>query len=233
MRTIAYITNVFPSPVEPYVAQEIAELRGRGVAVIPCSARRPPDATNIELKSWSAETNYILPLRLGDSIRAAWLCARKLPLLSDIVVRALLRGSESPRRRLKAILHTFLGAYLAILLAPSEVDHIQVHHGYFASWIAMVAARLLGVTYSVTLHGSDLFLHKAFLDTKLENCRFCSTVSEFNRNYIIEHYSEIDPQKIFIRRMGVDAAPMSSAMRAKLTLLKCQSSSAFSVCLPP
>jgi colanic acid/amylovoran biosynthesis glycosyltransferase len=219
MRTLAYISNVFPSPVEPYVAQEIGELRRRGVVVIPCSARRPDDANNIELKSWSVETNYILPLRLGHSIRAGWLCVRKLPLLSDILVRTLLRGSESPSRRLTAILHTFLGAYLAILLEPSEVDHIHVHHGYFASWIAMVAARLLGITYSVTLHGSDLLLHKAFLDTKLKNCRFCSTVSEFNRNYVIEHYSEIDPQKIFIRRMGVDATSMSSANVAQASLV--------------
>jgi len=211
MRTIAYITNVFPSPVEPYVAQEIAELRGRGVAVIPCSARRPADAINIELNSWSAETNYILPLRLGDSIRAAWLCLRKLPLLSDILVRSLVLGNESASRRLKAILHTFLGAYLAILLETAEVDHIQVHHGYFASWIAMVAAHLLGITYSVTLHGSDLLLHGAYLDTKLRNCHFCTTVSEFNRDYIIDHYRWVDPQKIFIRRMGVDVTRTSPA----------------------
>jgi colanic acid/amylovoran biosynthesis glycosyltransferase len=219
MRTLAYISNVFPSPVEPYVAQEIAELRRRGVVVVSCSARRPPDATNIELKSWSAETNYILPLRLGHSIRAGWLCVRKLIFLSDILVDALVRGSESPSRRLKAILHTFLGAYLAILLKPADVDHIHVHHGYFASWIAMVAARLLRITYSITLHGSDLLLHRAYLDTKLRNCHFCTTVSEFNWNYIIDHYRWVDPQKIFIRRMGVDATPMPSANVAQASLV--------------
>jgi len=219
MRKLAYITNVFPSPVEPYVVEEIGELRRRGVAVIPCSARRPADATNIELKSWPAETNYILPLRLGHSIRAAWLCLRKLPLLGDILVRALIRGRESPSRRLKAIFHTFLGAYFAVQLKPTEVGHIQVHHGYFASWIAMVAARLLGITYSMTLHGSDLLLHRAYLDIKLRNCHFCTTVSEFNRNYIIDHYRWVDPQKIFIRRMGVDATPMSFANLAQPSLV--------------
>ena len=219
MRKLAYIANVFPSPVEPYVVEEIQVLRRRGIAVIPCSARRPPDATNIELKSWSAETNYILPLRLGHSIRAACMCLRKLPLLSDILVRALILGRESPSRRLKAIFHTFLGAYLAILLKSTEVNHIQVHHGYFASWIAMVAARLLGITYSVTLHGSDLLLHRAYLDIKLRNCHFCTTVSEFNRDYIIDHYRWIDPKKIFIRRMGVDVPPMFSANVAQASLV--------------
>ena len=75
------------------------------------------------------------------------------------------------------------------------VDHIHVHHGYFGSWIGMVAARLLGVNFSMTLHGSDLLLNGAYLDTKLKHCRFCVTISEYNRRYILEHFPAIDPQQ--------------------------------------
>jgi hypothetical protein len=39
MLKVAYLANQFPSPVEWYVAEEIRELRRRGVCVIPCSAR--------------------------------------------------------------------------------------------------------------------------------------------------------------------------------------------------
>jgi len=85
------------------------------------------------------------------------------------------------------------------------VEHIHAHHGYFASWIAMTAARLLGITFSLTLHGSDLLLQPSYLDTKLEHCKFCLTVSEFNRSHILQRYPTIDPDKILIRRMG--AAP--------------------------
>jgi colanic acid/amylovoran biosynthesis glycosyltransferase len=202
MRTIAYITNLFPAPVEPYVMQEITELRRRGVAVIPCSARRP-GAIDAGVKSWASETLYIQPLRLGVLIRALWLSIQKISALSDIVRRALFQGHESPSRRIKAMFHTFVGAYLAVLLKRTSVDHIHVHHGYFSCWIAMVAARLRGITYSVTLHGSDLLLHKAYLDTKLNNCQFCVTVSEFNRRHIFDHYSGVNPKKVFVRRMGV------------------------------
>jgi colanic acid/amylovoran biosynthesis glycosyltransferase len=83
----------------------------------------------------------------------------------------------------------------------------------------MVAARLRGITYSVTLHGSDLLLHKAYLDTKLSNCQFCTTVSAFNRDYIIQNYHDIDPQKVFIRRMGVEAGPVPSASVAQISLI--------------
>ena len=39
----------------------------------------------------------------------------------------------------------------------------------------MAAARLLDLKFSLTLHGSDLLLHRAYLDVKLQNCRFCLT----------------------------------------------------------
>jgi glycosyltransferase involved in cell wall biosynthesis len=71
----------------------------------------------------------------------------------------------------------------------------------------MVAARLLGIGYSLTLHGSDLLLHKAFLDSKLANCKACLTVSEYNLNYIRDTYPEIDQRKLVLRRLGVESPP--------------------------
>lgn len=220
MRSVAYIANLFPSAVEPYVMQEIAELRRRGVAVTPCSARRAT-ALDQGLKSWAAETLYLQPLRLGLMIRAAWLCLRKAGTLCGVLWLALFQGHEPPRRRAKAIFHTFLGVYLAVRLRSISVEHIHVHHGYFSCWIAMAAARFLGITYSVTLHGSDLMLHKAYLKTKLTNCKFCITVSEFNHRYILDEYPGINSTKIFVRRIGVEpkSMPPQKADRSPLIIL--------------
>jgi glycosyltransferase involved in cell wall biosynthesis len=68
----------------------------------------------------------------------------------------------------------------------------------------MVAARLLGASFSMTLHGSDLLVRADYLDAKLRDCRFCITVSEFNRRYIANYYPQIDLQKILVQRLGVD-----------------------------
>jgi colanic acid/amylovoran biosynthesis glycosyltransferase len=59
----------------------------------------------------------------------------------------------------------------------------------------------------MTLHGSDLLLHAAYLDTKLKHCVFCVTISEFNRRYILKHHSAMPAHKIVVRRMGVDPGP--------------------------
>lgn len=73
----------------------------------------------------------------------------------------------------------------------------------------MVAAQLLGVDFSMTLHGSDLLLHPAYLDVKLGNCAFCLTVSEYNRRYILERYRRVEAEKVIVARLGVEV-PESS-----------------------
>lgn len=212
MRKIAYLANQFPSSLEPYVCDEILELRKHGFAVIPCSARvagaNLPKETQ---KALAAETLYLEPLQIKLGLQAAWLCLRQAENLGDLLRRVLLQGKEPMGRRARALLHTWLGAYYALRLKAQGVHHIHVHHGYFGSWVGMVAARLLGIGFSMSLNGSDLLLHRAYLDIKLQHCRFCLTVSEFNRAHILRHYPQIAPQLVIVQRMGVDIAPDNTA----------------------
>jgi colanic acid/amylovoran biosynthesis glycosyltransferase len=204
MLTIAYLANQFPAVVEPYVGEEIEELRRRGVTVIPGTVRKPDGEQGSAEAIRKREFLCLQPVRVLTLLRALALIARRWRCISDLAPRVLLRGEESPMRRIKALLHTWLGACYAFRLQRRGVNHIHAHHGYFGAWIAMVAARLLGVSYSLTLHGSDLLVNGAYLDTKLKNCRFCVTISEFNRRHILERFPTLDPKKIVVSRLGAD-----------------------------
>lgn len=205
MITVAYLANQFPADVEPYVSAEIDELRRRGANVIAGSARAV-GITQLKSKKESSarEILSLRPLRIGILLRALVLVLRRWQCISGLLVRVLFRGNELLRQRFKALSHTALGAYYAALLEQKKVNHIHVHHGYFAAWVAMVTARLLGIGYSLTLHGSDLLLGAAYLDTKLQNCSFCITISDYNRNYLLEQFPHIDSRKILVCRLGVN-----------------------------
>jgi colanic acid/amylovoran biosynthesis glycosyltransferase len=203
MLTVAYLANRFPSPVEPYVAEEIAELRSRGVRVIPGTVRQPRARNSRNFRRHDEEKIVIQPVGVLILVKALWLCVCRGSELFGLLGRILFQGRESLPQRIKALIHTLLGACYAAQLKSREIDHIHVHHGYFGSWIGMVAARLLGVDFSLTLHGSDLLLHAAYLDTKLQSCRFCLTVSDYNRRYILQHYPSIDAGKVMVARLGV------------------------------
>lgn len=203
MTVVAYLSNQFPSPVEPYVLEEICELRGRGIDVIQTSIRQPVNDPGRKLDSFVQETLYVLPLRIWQSTWATAYLIWKLPAIWSLIKRALYQGKEPLPKRIRALAHTWLGVYYATILRQKQVQHIHVHHGYFASWIAMTAAKLLGVSFSMTLHGSDVLLQGAFLEAKLDNCQFCFTISAFNRQYILKNYPTVSADKVIVSRLGV------------------------------
>jgi glycosyltransferase involved in cell wall biosynthesis len=209
MFTVAYLANRFPAAVEPYVGDEIQELQRRGVNVIPGSVRRPDAKLHRSESSGRNEILCLQPIRILTLLRAFALAVWHWKRIASLISRVIMQGKEPLSRRLKALLHTGLGAYYAVKLRKHAVNHIHVHHGYFGSWIAMVASQLLGVSYSLTLHGSDLLLDGAYLDKKLEHCRFCATISEYNRSHILKHFPIIDPAKVSVLRLGVDVPERS------------------------
>ncbi len=195
MLTIAYLANQYPSPLEPYVGAEIAELRRRGICVVPGSVWRPKDA--------ASDTLCIMPVSPLTGVAAAWMCLWRIADLRDLLWRILFEGKETLAERAKALVHTWLGACYALRLRKHRVQHIHVHHGYFAAWIAMVAGRLTGAGLSMTLHGSDVLLNGKFMDAKLADCTRCFPISEFNRQHILARYPEIDVARVIVARLGV------------------------------
>jgi len=199
MLTVACLANQFPAAVEPYVREEVEELRRLGVRVI--------TGTVVSAREEEISENPDVVLRpVGGLVltRAILLCVLRWNRIADVVARVLFQGREGPIRRLKALLHTLLGACYAAGLEGHGVEHIHVHHGFSASWIAMVAARLLDLDFSMTLYGSDLLLSRAYLDLKLRSCALCTTISEYNRRFIATHYPEVEMAKVVVARLGVE-----------------------------
>ena len=217
--TIAYLANSFPEPLEPYVWEEIGEFRKQGVRVLPCSIKRPRSASNAEA---ALQTRYVFPLNLRTSLQATWSCIRQFLRIKEFIRRSA-AGTEPLARRLRTLVHTWIGVYLATMLRKENIRHIHVHHGYFSSWAGMVAARILGAKFSMTLHGSDLLVRADYLDIKLKNCLFCVTISDFNRRHILRNYPEVDSRKILMQRIGIDTvewrSPGQSPSREIKTIL--------------
>jgi colanic acid/amylovoran biosynthesis glycosyltransferase len=205
MTTIAYIANEFPSSLEPYVMDEITELRRLGTQVVCCSGKRvSPKNFSLAERSFWKETRYFQPLCDHALLRAARRLASDRQSLWQLLRPLLSERGPSPARRVRTLGHTVMGAALAEELAPLAVDHIHAHHGYFASWMALAAARLLGIGFSFTLHGSDLLQRADLLAAKLRACQFCVNVSEFNRQYLLNNYPATPSEKIIVQRLGVD-----------------------------
>lgn len=227
MTTIAYIANEFPSPLEPYVIDEIVELRRRGARVICCSGKRvSPNHLSLAERVFWKETRFFQPLCDDELLKSARRLVSNRRDLWQLLRPLLWERGPSPSLRMRALGHTLMGAALAEQLDPLEVEHIHAHHGYFAAWMALTAAHLLGIGFSFTLHGSDLLRRAELLAAKLRACKFCLTVSDYNRQHILHHYPSTPEEKIVVQRLGVDratsspaASPTSGTSAAKFCLL--------------
>jgi len=112
-------------------------------------------------------------------------------------------ASRPPHAALSLDLGRSLGVFVVLNHHQAE-SFLQRH---------LSAAHLLEISFSFTLHGSDLLVHADLLDAKLRACRFCFTVSDFNRAHILRNFPSTPPSKVVVQRLGVDAVarPNSSA----------------------
>ena len=98
MLTVAYLANQFPVAVEPYVGQEIQELRRRGVEVIPGSVRRPDPAQRRTVGADSEPKVLCLQrVRVLTLLRALGFAARRWERIAGLVTRNAMIGVEQAR----------------------------------------------------------------------------------------------------------------------------------------
>ena len=169
------------------------------------SAFAPGHLSLAERAFWK-ETLYLQPFRDEELVRAARRLLSDRHNLGQLMRPLVWEREASGLLRLRALGHTLIGAVLAEQLEPLSIEHIHAHHGYFASWMALTAAQLLGIGFSFTLHGSDLLQRADLLAAKLRACQFCVTISDYNRRYILAKYPATPPEKIIVQFLGVDRA---------------------------
>ena len=127
MTTVAYIANEFPSPLEPYVMDEINELRRHGAQVVCCSGKRvSPNRLNLAERAFWKETLYFQPLTDGQLTQAAGRLASDRRNLCRILRPLLWERGASASLRIRALGHTLMGAALAEQLESRGVEHIHV-----------------------------------------------------------------------------------------------------------
>lgn len=205
---IAYLGRVLPTLSETFVIREIAALRKLGEDVRLFSLYAP-DAESIhpELPTASAESETLLRLRCPFF----WLLHFYFALFHPWRYFACLwtyciAPRESLPRRLRGLFPFLVAPYAARRMTRAGVEHIHAHFGNVATTLAMMAARLAGLTFSFTTHAYDLFVDDTLYNEKLAEASFVATCSYFNVRYMRHRYQTAGQACITVTRYGVDLA---------------------------
>jgi len=194
---IAYIIGTFPRLSTTFISQEIQVLRSMGHEVHVLSIRRPPAADDT--------VRYLLPapwlaFLLAHFSFAVSSPARYFPLLAFL----LSRPHPSVRARLMTLLHFGEGVYAAGLLKQRPPAHVHAHFLDRASVVAMCVSRLLGISYSLTAHAQDIFVRPVLIAEKVRGSSFTVTVSQFNRQYLLQQNRSLPEDKLLVLHPWVD-----------------------------
>jgi len=215
---IGYLVSLYPASSHTFVRREVHALREQGVDVRTFSVRTPRSAERSAPEDRRAfeETCYLLPMAPLRLLRAHLATFSKNPLGYMRTLRLSLQHRVPGVRALCLSFAYFAEAMvLARELEQRGITHLHNHFANAGANVGFLAARYLGIPWSLTLHGHSETDYPAgnLLPQKLVAADFAVCISYFGR---AQAYRVIAPEhweKLFISRCGVDlqALPVRDA----------------------
>src|SRR5260221_2608944 len=202
---VAVVLKGWPRLSETFIAQEIAGLEARGVALEIWSLRRPTDKARHPVHDRVDGRVVYLPEYLKDDPRrvlAGWLKARRLP------------GYAAARRKFIADLRRDPTANRlrrwgqALVLAaelPLSIERLYAHFLHTPASVTRYAAALRGLPWSVSAHARDIWTSRAWeVAAKLGDCDWLVTCTALG----LERLRELAPypERLQLVYHGLDHA---------------------------
>ena len=205
---IAYLVNQYPSVSHSFIRREIEALERKGVAVSRFSVR--PSKTGFVAEEdaiAAAKTRAIvgagapaLAAAVGRSL------ARRLPRALFAFFAALRMGACSEAGLLRHLFYWAEALVLADWMARERLDHVHAHFGTNSATVALLAARIGGGGFSMTVHGPEEFDKQGpiSLAEKISRARFVAAVSSFGASQLRRLVPPTEWRRIRIVRCGVE-----------------------------
>lgn len=211
---IGFFIPEFPGQTHIFLWRERQALAELGVDADLISTRPPPRA--VASHSWAAQaqerTRYLTPLGAGAALAAVAEALRSpAGALRGLgaALRAETKGGAKQRARMLGLL--LMGARLKRIAREQGWHHVHVHSCADSLNIAMLAERLGGPSYSLTLHGPTLEGYGVNQRQKWRHARFATIISRLLTQVAQDRIGPDLPAVINLAPMGVDLSQIRRA----------------------
>lgn len=222
-KKVLYVTSSLPALTLTFIYREIFGLRRKGLEVETVSMNRPPlESVSEEAHGLIETTHYLdqvsLVRKIGSMIGLIFRRPKAFFRCGDIYFRA--RPMKNARDYVRLAYHLMEACYLYGKYRNRGIQHLHAHFVNGPSSVAMFLSIVLDVPYSFTMHASLIWLDPVALYNKLDTCKFCASISEYNRDYVISEYGTRFFEKIEIVRCGIDMEKLVAIERRETTEAK-------------
>ncbi len=212
---IAVLITHFPRIDETFILREINELErnGQPVLVVPL-VRVFPQVVHEEAKPWVRRaifTPFLSFAILWSNLRAlVRKPLRYLHILAWLVLRTIWR----PSTLVRSVAIFPKSIHLADVLTELGVKHVHAHFATHATTAAWVISSISDITYSFTVHGPDVFVHRLLLREKIAGAKFVRCISTFNKAFLTGLYPHETQGNLDVVRTGVNPEVYLEASRS-------------------
>lgn len=194
--SLGMILKGYPRISESFISTEILLLESLGVPIEIYSLRQPrEDFAHAAVRKIKAPVTYlpeyVLP-HLGTLLKSNYLTWRTLGRHYPVCFRSVLRRAW--QRRTTATIRHFLqaGHLSALRLLGRPIPHIHAHFCHTPASVALFAAELTGLPFSITAHAKDIYTSDPLqLAYKIQKARFVVTCTRYNARYLARLNSQI------------------------------------------
>ncbi|HVG23374.1 MAG TPA: glycosyltransferase family 4 protein [Thermoanaerobaculia bacterium] len=211
---IAVVMTYFPRIDETFILREINELErnGQPVLVVPIT-HGMQRVIHEEAKPWVRRALYT-PFFSFAILRSNVRALLTEPMRYLRLVKTLVAGTIwRPSTLVRTLAVVPKGVHLARVLGEMGIHHVHSHFATHATSLAYIISSMSDITYSFTVHGPDVFVHRLLLREKIRKASFVRCVSTFNKAFLTGLYPRESEGKVEVVRSGLDPVVYADAAR--------------------
>jgi len=203
---VGYVLKMFPRLSETFILNELLELERQGAELSVFSLLHPSDGRFHGRLAQLRLTAEYLP---ADTADALWKSVRALPEELAVPFDRWQEAADFLRRySIRRDLELLLRAVkIAARVRELKLRHLHAHFATVATQMAALVGMLADVPFSFTAHAKDIFrttVNRALFAELAERAAFVITVSDFNREFILEHTPGVRPDSLHRLYNGID-----------------------------
>ena len=205
---IAYFLWKFPIVSETFVRRELEGLEECGVLLsVFAKLRAEIHADDPSSQKWMLKTLYLEPYDRYYFFRSLAGFLFRSPVRTIYLAFYVLTHRYGATKTLYEDLVVFaMSVYLAGRLKEYDIDHLHAPWANQEAFVALIAARLVSIPYTVQARAHELNIPRYMVGLKeiLGNADFIVTNTRFNRDRIKPYLPQLDPPEVHVIYNRID-----------------------------
>ena len=208
--SLTYVVSQYPAISHTFILGEINGIKENGIDVNVASINEPDrpfeKLTDIEQEAYT-NTTFVKSALLKKLFPLFFSALCHYPKgVCGSLMTSLFAGFKYPRTLPHHIAYWLEAIVVADMVRRHNSQHIHAHFSTQGCTVAMLASRITGIDFSLTVHGPDEFynVNEQHLENKFSAAKFIICISDFAKSQVMKYTAFSDWDKLHINNLGVD-----------------------------